>query len=160
MISPKGLRSHMEKLPGALSKPQKALMKNREIYLITKSTATLTQSGLLAMLLQRQRQKGSELAQPWSLTHAHGATTGRRWRRGFGAIKISDAVWKSARSLERVVIKKNRAFAFLGTFNAADHQLPLIVRFVQSSAQRPWNLSLQNSTTAIRQSEQHSTPRL
>ena len=103
MISPKGLRSHMEKLPGALSKPQKALMKNTEIYLIPKSTATLTQSGLLAMLLQRQRQKGSELAQPWSLTRAHGATTGRRWRRGFGAIKISDAVWKSARSLERVV---------------------------------------------------------
>jgi hypothetical protein len=62
------------------------------------------------------------------LTRAHGATTGRRWRRGFGAIKISDAVWKSARSLERVVVKKNRAFAFLGTFNAADHQLPLIVR--------------------------------
>ena len=89
----------MEKLPGALSKPQKALMKNREIYLIPKSTATLTQSGLLAMLLQRQRQKGSELAQPWSLTRAHGATTGRRWRRGFGAIKISDAVWKSARFL-------------------------------------------------------------
>ena len=88
----------MEKLPGALSKPQKALMKNREIYLIPKSTATLTQSGLLAMLLQRQRQKGSELAQPCSLTRAHGATTGRRWRRGFGAIKISDAVWKSARS--------------------------------------------------------------
>ena len=55
MISPKGLRSHMEKLPGALSKPQKALMKNREIYLIPKSTATLTQSGLLAMLLQRHR---------------------------------------------------------------------------------------------------------
>jgi hypothetical protein len=96
----------MEKLPGALSKPQKPLMKNREIYLIPKSTATLTQSGLLAMLLQRQRQKGSELAQPWSLTRAHGATTGRRWRRGFGAIKISDAVWKSARSLERVVLRR------------------------------------------------------
>src|SRR5262249_43009889 len=94
------------------------------------------------------------------LTRAHGATTGRRWRRGFGAIKISDAVWKSARSLERVVVKKNRAFAFLGTFNAADHQLPLIVRFVQSSAQRPWNLSLQNSTIAIRRSEQHLTRRL
>ena len=160
MISPKGLRAHMEKLPGALSKPQEALMKNRENYLIPKSTATLTPSGLLAMLLQRQRQKGNELAQPWSLTRAHGATTGPRWRLGFGAIKISDAVWKSARSLERVIVKKNRAFAFLGTFNAADHQLLLIVRFVQSSAQRPWNLSLQNSTTAIRRSEQHSTRRL
>ena len=138
MISPKGLRSHMEKLPGALSKPQKALMKNREIYLIPKSTATLTQSGLLAMLLQRQRQKGSELAQPCSLTRAHGATTGRRWRRGFGAIKISDAVWKSERSLERVVVK-NRAF---GHLQRGDHQLPLIVRFVQSSAQRPWNRAI------------------
>ena len=59
-------------------------MKNREIYLMPKSTATLTQSGLLAMLLQRQRQKESELAQPWSLTRAYGATAGRRWRRGFG----------------------------------------------------------------------------
>jgi hypothetical protein len=150
----------MEKLPGALSKPQKALMKNREIYLIPKSTATLTQSRLLTMLLQPQRQKGSELAQRWSLTRAHGATTGRRWRRGFGAIKISDAVWKSARSLERVVVEKNRAFAFLGTFNAANHQLPLIVRFVQSSAQRPWNLWLQNSTTAIRRFGRRLTPHL
>jgi hypothetical protein len=112
------------------------------------------------MLLQRQRQKGSELAQPWYFTRAHGATTGRRWRRGFGAIKISDAVWKSARSLERVVVKKNRAFAFLGTFNAADHQLSLIVRFVQSSAQRPWNLSLQNSTTIIRRSARRLVLRL
>jgi len=40
-------------------------MKNREIYVMAKSTATLTQSGLLAMLLQRQRQKGIELAQRW-----------------------------------------------------------------------------------------------
>jgi hypothetical protein len=38
-------------------------MKNREIYVMAKSTATLTQSGLLAVLLQRQRQKGIELAQ-------------------------------------------------------------------------------------------------
>jgi len=74
----------MEKLPGALSKPQKALMKNREIYLIPKSTATLTESGLLAMLLRRQHQKDSELAQPWPLTQTHSATAGRRWLRGFG----------------------------------------------------------------------------
>ena len=93
----------MEKLPVALSKPQKALMKKQRDLSHPQINRTLTQSGLLAMLLQRQRQKGSELAQPCSLTRAHGATTGRRWRRGFGAIKISDAVWKSARSLERVV---------------------------------------------------------
>src|SRR5262249_13535770 len=123
---------------------------NRDSY--SKRTA-----GHVAATPAPERQR---IGQPWSLTRAHGATTGRQWRRGFGAIKISDAVWKSARSLERVVVKKNRAFAFLGTFNAADHQLPLIVRFVQSSAQRPWNLSLQNSTIAIRRSEQHLTRRL
>jgi len=59
-------------------------MKNREIYLMPKSTSTLTQSGLLAVLLQRQRQKGSELAQPWPFMRAHDAAAGRRWRRGFG----------------------------------------------------------------------------
>ena len=39
-------------------------MKNRKIYVITKSNLTLTQSGLLAVLLQRQRHKVIELAQP------------------------------------------------------------------------------------------------
>jgi hypothetical protein len=71
-------------------KPQKAFMKNREIYLMPKSTATLTQSGLLAALLRRPRQNDSELDQrsatmlPWPLTRALGATAGRRRRRGFG----------------------------------------------------------------------------
>ena len=65
-------------------------MKNRDIYLMSKSTATLTQSGLLAMLLRRQGEKGSELSQHlprtlrWRLTRAHGATSGRRYRRGIG----------------------------------------------------------------------------
>ena len=64
-------------------------MKNREIYLMPKSTTTLTQSGLLAVLLRRHRQKGSEVAQrlamiPWPLTRAPGATVGRR--RGLGRI--------------------------------------------------------------------------
>jgi hypothetical protein len=40
---------------------KKALMKKRESYVMT-STATLTQSGLLAVLLQRQRYKVIELA--------------------------------------------------------------------------------------------------
>ena len=37
-------------------------MKNRKIYVMTKSNLTLTQSGLLAVLLQRQRHKVIELA--------------------------------------------------------------------------------------------------
>jgi len=69
----------MEKLPGALSKPEKALMKNREIYLIPKSTATLTQSGLLAMLLQRQRQKVQRIG-PALLLDA------RSWRHNWSTV--------------------------------------------------------------------------
>ena len=43
-------------------------MKNRKNYVMTKSNLTLTQSGLLAVLLQRQRHKMIELAQ----RRAHG----------------------------------------------------------------------------------------
>jgi len=73
-------------------------MKNRKNY-IAKSTATLTQSGLLAALLQHQRRKVIELSQrraqrdqvrgllrnslTWLLTHYHNITAGRRFRRGF-----------------------------------------------------------------------------
>ena len=64
-------------------------MKDRKIYLMTKSNLTLTQSGLLAVLLRRQRHKVIELAQPpahrrqvrapfWSsLTRRWGALTAR-----------------------------------------------------------------------------------
>ena len=43
-------------------------MKNRKNYVMTKSNLTLTQSGLLAVLLQRQRHKVIQLAQ----RRAHG----------------------------------------------------------------------------------------
>ena len=43
-------------------------MKNRKDYVMTKSNLTLTQSGLLAVLLQRQRYKIIELAR----RRAHG----------------------------------------------------------------------------------------
>ena len=43
-------------------------MKNRKNYVMTKSNLTLTQSGLLAVLLQRQRHKVIELAR----RRAHG----------------------------------------------------------------------------------------
>ena len=36
---------------------KEAFMKNRKDYVMTKSNLTLTQSGLLAVLLQRQRYK-------------------------------------------------------------------------------------------------------
>jgi hypothetical protein len=70
-------------------------MKNSKNYVMT-SPATLTQSGLLAVLLQRQRRKVIESARHrtrreqmravfWNCSHAlHGATVGRLFRRGFG----------------------------------------------------------------------------
>jgi hypothetical protein len=59
-------------------KLQKAFMKNKKIYLMPKSSATLTQSGLLAVLLERQRQRGIELVQRRTRR-----ATGL-FRRGFG----------------------------------------------------------------------------
>jgi hypothetical protein len=70
-------------------------MKNSKNYVMT-SPATLTQSGLLVVLLQRQRRKVIESARHharreqvravfWNCWRAlHGATVGRLFRRGFG----------------------------------------------------------------------------
>jgi uncharacterized protein YjgD (DUF1641 family) len=74
-------------------------MKNRKNY-IARSTATLTQSGLLAALLQAQRRKVIELTQrrgqreqvrgllrnslTWLLVRYHTITSGRRFDRGVG----------------------------------------------------------------------------
>ena len=73
-------------------------MKNKKHYVMT-SAGTLTQSGLLAVLLQRQRYKVIELARrrahreqareafrsilKWLLALAHGGIAGRSFRRGF-----------------------------------------------------------------------------
>jgi hypothetical protein len=54
-------------------------MKNSEIYLMAKSTPTLTQSGLLAVLLQSQRHTAIELAE-------------RRARRNQSPIAFSSAL--------------------------------------------------------------------
>jgi hypothetical protein len=65
-------------------------MKNRKNY-IAKSTATLTQSGLLAALLQHQRHAQREKAHrllgsslTWLLARSHGIIAGRRIRRTSG----------------------------------------------------------------------------
>ena len=70
-------------------------MKKRKNYVMT-STATLTQSGLLAVLLQRQRRKVIELARRRTRREQgravfgdcwralHGATVGRLFPRAFG----------------------------------------------------------------------------
>jgi hypothetical protein len=69
-------------------------MKNRKNY-IARSTATLTQSGSLAALLQHQRrgqreQVGGLLRNSlsWLLGRYHTVTSGRRFRRGLGGETI------------------------------------------------------------------------
>jgi len=82
-------------------------MKNRKNY-IAASTATLTQSGLLAALLQHQRRKVIELTQrrahrergrgffgnslTWLLACAHNITARRHYRRG---LKKGTLPWPS-----------------------------------------------------------------
>ena len=59
-------------------------MKNRKDYVMTKSNLTLTQSGLLAVLLQRQRYKITQLArrraQLIQVRAPFWTTLTRRWR--------------------------------------------------------------------------------
>jgi hypothetical protein len=70
-------------------------MKNRKNYVMTKSNLTLTQSGLLAVLLQRQRHKVIELAQ----RRPHGrqvralfwSTLTRPWRALTGRTLVDDS---------------------------------------------------------------------
>ena len=75
-------------------------MKNRKNY-IARSTATLTQSGLLAALLQAQRRKVTQRrgqreqvrgllrnSLTWLLVRYHTITSGRRFRRGIGVEAI------------------------------------------------------------------------
>src|SRR5262245_53960295 len=59
-----GLRSNMGNCrQHCQSSKRKRLMKTRKSHILAKSTPTLTQSGLLAVLLQRQRHKVIELAE-------------------------------------------------------------------------------------------------
>jgi len=74
-------------------------MKTRKSHVLSKSTPTLTQSGLLALLLQRQHDKVIELAEhrahrgqmrsafssalTWLLARARAANSGRPFRRVF-----------------------------------------------------------------------------
>ena len=74
-------------------------MKTRKSHVLSKSTPTLTQSGLLAVLLQRQHDKVIELAElrahrrqmrsvlssalTWLLARARAANSGRPFRRVF-----------------------------------------------------------------------------
>lgn len=90
----------MSETAGDTVKPQKesGFMKTRKSQILAKSTLTLTQSGLLAVLLRRQHDKAVELAErrahrghersgfssafTWLLARAHDAVAGRPFDRG------------------------------------------------------------------------------
>jgi hypothetical protein len=78
-------------------------MKNRKNYVMTKSNLTLTQSGLLAVLLQRQRHKVIELAQRRpdgrQVRSPFWSSLTRRW----GALTARTLVDDSAKSSVRTV---------------------------------------------------------
>ena len=75
-------------------------MKTRKSHVLAKSTPTLTESGLLAVLLQRQHDKVIESAErrahcgqlrsafsnvlTWLLARTRAATAGRPFRQGIG----------------------------------------------------------------------------
>jgi hypothetical protein len=84
------LKSHVRIHRERCQTSKGAFMKNGKTYVMT-STPTLTQSGLLAVLLQRQRRKATELAPEhgrslfgnyWRVLHR--AAAGWLFRRGVG----------------------------------------------------------------------------
>src|SRR5215475_5159316 len=75
---------------------KEALMKNRKSYVMPQSNLTLTQSGLLAVLLQHQRHKVIELAK----RRAHGRQVRPLWSsltRWWGALTARTLVDDSAK---------------------------------------------------------------
>ena len=80
-------------------------MKNRRIYVMTKSNLTLTQSGVLAVLLQRQRHKVIELAgRPahWRQVRAgFWSSLSRRWRALTARTLVDDSAKPSVGTVPR-----------------------------------------------------------
>ena len=84
---------------------KEAFMKHRKDYVMTKSNLTLTQSGLLAVLLQRQRYKIIQLAR----RRAHGRqvrapfwnTLTRRWRTFTARTLVDDSAKPSVGTVPR-----------------------------------------------------------
>jgi hypothetical protein len=99
--SKEGLRSHERNCPQhCQTSKRNGFIKMRKSHILAKSTPTLTQSGLLAVLLQRQRDKVIELAErrahrsqsrstfssvlTWLLACARAAASARPFHRGVG----------------------------------------------------------------------------
>jgi len=84
---------------------KEALVRNEKNYVMTKSNPTLTQSGLLAVLLQRQRHKVIELARrPAHRTQVRASFWSiltRRWRALTRRTLIDDSAKPSVGTVPR-----------------------------------------------------------
>ena len=79
-------------------------MKNRKNYIMTKSNLTLTQSGLLAVLLQRQRHKVIELRRPVHRSHVRArfwSSLTWAWRILTARTLVDDSATPSAANVPR-----------------------------------------------------------
>ena len=80
-------------------------MKNRKNYVMTKSNLTLTQSGLLAVLLQRQRYKIIQLsrrrAQQSQVRAPFWSSLARRWHAFTARTLVDDSAKPSVRTVPR-----------------------------------------------------------
>ena len=84
---------------------EEALMKTGKNYVMTKSNPTLTQSGLLAVLLQRQRHKVIELtgrpAHRGQVRAPFWSILTRRWRALTGRTLLDDSAKPSVGTVPR-----------------------------------------------------------
>jgi len=80
-------------------------MKNRKNYVMTKSNLTLTQSGLLAVLLQRQRYKIIQLsrrrAQQSQVRAPFWSSLARRWHAFAARTLVDDSAKPSVGTIPR-----------------------------------------------------------
>ena len=80
-------------------------MKNRKDYVMTKSNLTLTQSGLLTVLLQHQRYKIIQLArrraQRSQVRAPFWSTVARRWRALTARTLVDDSAKPSVGTVPR-----------------------------------------------------------
>src|SRR5438067_12553657 len=96
-----GPRSHMQTQRNL----RKLVTRKQKNYVMTKSTPTLTQSGLLAVLLQRQHYKVIQLARR------------RAQRKHARAVLWSNVPWLLART-HRAIARWRLRRPFVGTFPA------------------------------------------
>jgi len=113
-------------------------MKTRKRYVLSKSSATFTQSGLLAVLLERQRDKAMELAEH----RAHRRQIRSAFSNALTWLLARARSANSGRSLQRVFHKPGTVFHQIHTYTELRQQIHDDLRlqhpdWVQSNGESP-----------------------